>query len=324
MSIQEALKEINKQIGLGSAFILDENKSLKVEAIPTTIGVIDEATGIGGIPRGRITEIWGDEATGKTTLCFYIIAEAQRMGLATAFIDVEHSIHPDRMRKIGVDTGNLLISQPNSGEEALNLVEIMARSGTVDVIVVDSVAALVPQIEIEKDMGESVMGVHAKLMSQAMRKLTAPVGKNNVALIFTNQTRSKIGVMWGNPVTTTGGNALKFYASMRLKLQYVGQIKDSSGKRISGKYKLSVVKNKLAVPFKEALFEINNDGFDESEVFVDKLLKSGVLTSSGSWIKLGDTSIAQGKQSLKAKLKVDSELKSKLSELLNSKGRNVS
>jgi len=257
--------------------------------------------------------------SGKTTLCLHAVAEAHRMGLNAAFIDTEHGISFDRMKELGVDTKKLVFSQPDSGEEALNIVEMMVRSENFSIIVVDSVAALVPQVEVEKDMGESTMGVHAKLMSQAMRKLAAPVSKHNVALVFTNQTRSKIGVMWGNPEVTTGGVALKFYASLRVKMTYTGKIKDSSGQQVSSKGKLTVVKNKLAVPFKEATFEINQSGIDASGALITRLVDMSVIVKSGSFYKYKDKVIAQGARALSIKLKEDAELKDKLVQSLYGK-----
>lgn len=298
------IQTINDTFYEGSAFIIDDDKTLEVDSIPTGVSVIDEAVGIGGIPRGRITEVWGAEASGKTTLCYHTIAEAQRMKLGTAFIDVEHSIDPNRMKTIGIDTSKLVISQPNSAEEALEIVEMMIRSGDFGIICVDSVAALVPQAEVDRDMGESTIGLQARLMSQAMRKLASPTSKYNVALMFTNQTRSKIGGFgYGSPVTTSGGNALKFYASLRLKMQYTGQIKNSSGQRISGKYKMTVVKNKMATPFKEANFEINENGIDTTTGKIEQLIEAGVITKSGAFYKKDGEVLAQGIQALKKVLK---------------------
>ena len=309
--IKNILKLINKEFGDNAAIIIDEDTKVKVNVIPTGIEVVDKAIGVGGIPRGRYTEVFGKEASGKTTLCLHAIASAHKMGLNCAFIDAEHSLSPDRMKELGVDTSKLVISQPNSGEEALNLIEMMVRSGEFGLIVVDSVAALVPQAEVDKDMGESVMGVHARLMSQAMRKLTAPVSKNNVALMFTNQTRVKIGGYVAGE-TTTGGTALKFYASLRLRLQFTGQIKDSSGKQISGKYRMSVVKNKLAVPFKEANFEINQTGIDDSIFLVEKLIEAGVLDQAGAFLRFKGEVVAQGKRVLARMLKEDPKLKAEM------------
>jgi len=254
--------------------------------------------------------------SGKTTLCLHAIAQANKKGLYCAFIDIEHAISFDRMKELGVDTSKLVFSQPNSGEEALNLVDMMVRDGRFALIVVDSVAALIPQVEIEKDMGDSVMGVHAKLMSQAMRKLTAPTSKSNTALVFTNQTRSKIGVMWGNPETTTGGVAIKFYASLRVRMAYTGKIKDGNT-QVACKGKMVVVKNKLAVPFKEAEFEINQSGIDDSGALIDILVKTGVITKSGTFYKFEDNVIAQGSRSLSKKLKEDEELNTKIMTALH-------
>ena len=296
----DIIQTINDTFYEGSAFIIDDDKTLEVDSIPTGIAVIDEAVGIGGIPRGRISEVWGAEASGKTTLCYHAIAQAQKMKLGTAFIDVEHSIDPNRMKVIGIDTSKLIISQPNSAEEALEITELMIRSGNVGIVCVDSVAALVPQAEVDRDMGESTIGLQARLMSQAMRKLASPVSKYNVALLFTNQTRSKIGNFgYGSPITTSGGNALKFYASLRLKMQYIGAVKDSSGQRISGKYKMTVVKNKMATPFKEALFEINEHGIDTLDQQIMAMVESGEIEKSGNFYKKNNKVLAQGINAMK-------------------------
>lgn len=311
-SLKAIIKTIDKEFGDGTAFLVDDGINIKVDVIPTGIIPIDEAIG-SGIPRGRITEIFGAEATGKTTLCFHTIASAQKMGLGCAFIDAEHAVSFERMRAMGVDTSKLVFSQPNSGEEALNLAEMMVRSGKLGLICIDSVAALVPQVEIEKDVGDSVMGVHAKMMSQAMRKLTSPVNKYNVALIFTNQTRTNIGG-YGNPVVTTGGNALKFYASLRLEMKYKGKIEDNDGQRISGKYQMTAVKNKIAIPFKLALFEINERGIDGEGYFVDKLVESGVIEKSGAFFKHNGEVLAQGKRALVELLRESPKLKESLKQ----------
>lgn len=313
---QDLLNDINSEFGANTAMILDEESTLDVEVIPTGIEVVDKAIGVGGIPRGKITEVFGNEGCGKTSMCLHTIAQAQKMGLVAVFIDAEHSINHERMKALGVDTGKLIIHQPESGEMALELVEMTVRSGKVGIVVVDSVAALTPMAEIEKDMGDSVMGVHARLMSQAMRKLVAPVNINNVALMFTNQTRAKLGGFFGGE-TTTGGNALKFYASLRMKMQYTGQIKNSSGQRVSGKYKMTVVKSKLAIPFKEAEFEINENGIDDSGVLIDALIKAGVLEQAGSFIKFEGDVVAQGKRSVTEKLKENPELKARIVQALH-------
>jgi len=314
--IKDILKMAKKELGDDIAYLIDEGLDIKVDVIPTGIAGIDEATGIGGIPRGRITEVYGREASGKTTLCLHVIKEAQKLGLGTAFIDVEHSISFDRMREIGLDTSKIVFSQPDSGEQALNLVEILVRSNKFGLIVIDSVAALIPQVEVEKDMGDSVMGVHAKLLSQAMRKLTAPTSKSNTALLFVNQTRSKIGVMWGNPETTTGGVALKFYSSLRMRMAYTGKIK-SDGIQVASKGKVQIVKNKLAVPFKEAEFEIGKYGIDGSGTLIDELVEAGVIEKAGSFYKLDGEVLAQGARALSKLLKEDEDLKEKLMGLLH-------
>lgn len=308
----------NKELGENTAILIDENYKVDVDVIPTGIESVDNAMGIGGFPRGKISEVFGKEGSGKTTLCLHAIAQAHKMGFDCAFVDTEHAISFDRMKQLGVDTSKLVFSQPNSGEEALNLVEMMVRDGRFAMIVVDSVAALIPQVEVEKDMGDSVMGVHAKLMSQAMRKLTAPTSKSNTALVFVNQTRSKIGVMWGNPETTTGGVALKFYSSLRVRMSYTGAIKEGT-QQVSSKGKMQVVKNKLAVPFKEAEFEIGVNGIDDSGALIDTLVMKGVLVKSGAFYKFEDKVIAQGSRALSQKLREDADLKSKIMEALHKK-----
>lgn len=314
--LHQFLADSNKEFGVGTAFIIDEGGKVDVDVIPTGVEVVDKALGIGGIPRGRISEVYGGEGMGKTTLCLHTIARAQKMGLGALFIDAEHALSYERMKAIGVDTSKMVFHQPDSGEKALEFVEMAVRSGKFGIVVVDSVAALVPQAEIEKDMGDSVMGVHARLMSQAMRKLAAPVSKSNTAVMFTNQTRSKIGG-YGAAETTTGGAALKFYASLRLRMSYVGKIENSKGERISGKYKMMVVKNKLAVPFKEALFEINEVGIDGSGYLVEELVEGGVLEKSGAFYKLDGNVLAQGVRAMAQKLREDDELSTELVQRLH-------
>jgi recombination protein RecA len=308
----------NKEFGDNTAIILDEDSKIDVDVVPTSIPIIDDAMGIGGFPRGRISEVYGAEGCGKTTICLHAIASAQKLGQYACFIDAEHALSPERMQAIGVDTSKLIINQPDSGEQALDLVEMVVRSGKFSIIVVDSVAALTPQAEVDKDMGESVMGVHARLMSQAMRKLTAPVSKHNVALVFTNQTRAKIGG-YVPGTTTTGGNALKFYASMRLEMKFTGQIKNSEGQRVSGKYKMTVVKNKLAVPFKEAEFEINGYGIDASGGFIEQLVEKAVIEKSGAFYRFNGEVVAQGKQALIDKMRSEPDFFELLSKLLKNK-----
>jgi recombination protein RecA len=313
--MREFIKTTKQEYADISLFLLDDTHTIKTEVIPTGISAIDNAIGVGGIPRGRVTEIWGGEGTCKTTLCLHTIAQAQKMGLGAAFIDVEHAITRERMEQIGVDTSALLMSQPDSAEQALELVEMMARSDKFAVIVLDSVAALIPQAEVEKEMGESVMGLQARMMSQAMRKLTAPISKHNVAVIFTNQTRMNIGG-YGAPETTTGGKALQFYASLRLKMQFIGQIKSADGNKIGGKYKMTVVKNKLAVPFKIVEFEVGESGIDAGGAFVDELVAKCVIIKAGSWYKIGEESLAQGERALSKKIQSDPDLKERLEKLL--------
>lgn len=314
--LHQILASVNKEFGENSVIILDEEKKVRADVIPTGVSIVDNALGVGGIARGKITEVFGAEGCGKTTLCLHTIAQAQKLGLNVAFIDAEHALNYDRMKALGVDTNRLAISQPDSGEQALNIVEMLVRTGKFALIVVDSVAALTPMVEIEKDMGESVMGVHARLMSQAMRKLAAPVNKFNTALMFTNQTRAKIG---GYVVgeTTTGGNALKFYASLRLQMKYIGKIVNSANERISGKYRMTVVKNKMATPFKEAEFEINETGIDESGNLLDQLVEAGALTKSGSWFQIDGQNVANGKLAMGAYLKENPEIKGKLVQQLH-------
>lgn len=314
--LQDFAGVANKEFGDNTVIILNEEHKVDVDVIPTGIEIVDNAIGVGGIPRGRISEVFGKEGCGKTTLCMHAISSAQKMGLNCAFVDAEHSISVDMLERLDVDMDRFVLSQPNSGEDALNLVEMMVKSDKFALIVVDSVAALTPQAEVEKDMGESVMGVHARLMSQAMRKLTAPVSKHNVALLFTNQTRTKIGGYVAGDVTT-GGNALKFYSSLRMEMKYKGKIVNTSGERISGKYQMTVVKNKLAVPFKVAEFEINARGIDGMGAFVDKLVETGHLTKSGAFYKVDGNVVAQGKSAMVDKLYEDADLKTELVQRLH-------
>lgn len=312
------IKTANKELGDNTAVLIDENYKVDVEVIPTGIENVDNAMGVGGFPRGKISEVYGKEGSGKTTLCLHAIAHAHKLGLNCAFIDTEHAVSFDRMKHLGVDTKKLVFSQPQSGEEALNLVEMMVRDGRFAMIVVDSVAALIPQVEVEKDMGESVMGVHARLMSQAMRKLTAPTNKSNTALVFVNQTRSKIGVVWGNPETTTGGVALKFYASLRVRMSYTGMVKEG-GVQIASKGKIQVVKNKLAVPFKEAEFTIGEHGIDGSLYLIKQLVDAGVIAKSGSFYKYEGEVIAQGARALAEYLRENEEMKERFMQALHKK-----
>ncbi|MBN1331515.1 recombinase RecA [Candidatus Dojkabacteria bacterium] len=308
-AVEIALAQIEKQFGKGSIMKMGEKATEKVDVISTGALSLDIALGIGGVPRGRITEIYGPESSGKTTLAMHIIAEAQTAGGTAAFIDAEHAFDPAYGKRIGMDVENLLISQPDYGEQALEILETLVRSGAVDVIVVDSVAALTPRAEIEGEMGDSHMGLQARLMSQALRKITAIAGKTNTTIVFLNQIRMKIGIMFGNPETTTGGNALKFYASTRMEIrkkEKIGQADDVQGHKV----RVKVVKNKMAPPFKQAIFDIiYPNGIDKVSSLIDAALTFDVLQKSGSWIKKGDEQIAQGVDAAKEVLREDAKLR---------------
>ncbi|MDO4219623.1 MAG: recombinase RecA [Candidatus Saccharibacteria bacterium] len=302
-----ALSQITKQFGDGSIMKLGEQSKINVELFSSGSLALDLALG-GGYPKGRIIEIYGPESSGKTTLALHAIAEIQRQGGQAAFIDAEHALDPSYARKIGVKTDDLLISQPDNGEQALEICETLVRSGAVDLIVVDSVAALVPQAEIDGDMGDAQMGLQARLMSQAMRKLTGIISKTKATVIFINQIRMKIGVMFGNPETTTGGNALKFYASVRVDIRRIGQIKD--GENISGnRTKIKVVKNKIAAPFRTAEFDIMyNEGISKTGDVLDLGVQYGIIEKSGAFFKYGGETIGQGREAVKRLFKEKPEL----------------
>ena len=302
-----AIQQITKQFGTGSIMKLGESQKIDVELLPSGSLSLDLALG-GGYPKGRIIEIYGPESSGKTTLALHAIAEIQKEGGQAAFIDAEHALDPAYAKKIGVDTDNLFISQPDNGEQALEICETLVRSGAVDLIVVDSVAALVPQAEIDGDMGDAQMGLQARLMSQAMRKLTAIISKSKATVIFINQIRMKIGVMFGNPETTTGGNALKFYASVRMDIRRTGQIKD--GDEIAGnRTKVKVVKNKIAAPFRIAEFDIMyNEGISKVGDVLDLAVQKGILEKSGAFLKYKGATLAQGREAAKNVLKEKPEL----------------
>ncbi len=311
-AIDMAVAQIEKQFGKGSIMKLGDEKKVDIEVIPTGAMSLDLALGVGGIPKGRIVEIYGPESSGKTTLAIHILAEAQKKGEAVAFIDAEHAFDPVYAKNIGLDIDNLYISQPDFGEQALEILETLVRSAAFGVIVVDSVAALTPRAEIEGEMGDSHMGLQARLMSQALRKITAIANKAGTTIIFLNQLRMKIGVMFGNPETTTGGNALKFYASVRIDIRQKDKIlKD--GEVIGHSRKVKIVKNKVAPPFKEATFDmIYPLGIDKESSILDAALQTKVVEKSGAWFRYGENQLGQGKEATVKLLKEDSKLKEKI------------
>ncbi len=301
-ALKIAIDQIEKQHGKGSIMKMGEGPIMKIDSISTGSISLDAALGIGGIPRGRVIEIYGPESSGKTTICLHIISEAQRHGGLAAFVDTEHALDMGYAKKLGVDTNNLLLSQPEYGEQALEIVETLVRSGALDVIVIDSVAALTPRAEIEGEMGDPSMGVQARLMSQALRKLTSAISKSKTSVIFTNQLRMKIGVMFGNPETTTGGNALKFYASVRMDIRRIEAIKDGTNV-IGNRTRVKVVKNKVAPPFREALFDIfYNEGISKLGDLIDVAVEHNIIVKSGSWFSYKEERIGQGRDAVKAYL----------------------
>jgi recombination protein RecA len=310
-ALSTAMAQIEKTFGKGSIMKLGEQGQVAVETIPTGSIALDLALGIGGVPRGRIIEIYGPESSGKTTVCLHIIAQAQKKGGVAAFIDAEHAMDPVRAAAIGVNLDELLISQPDSGEQALEIAETLIRSGSLDVLVIDSVAALVPRSELEGEMGDAVMGVQARLMSQALRKLTAIINKSKTVVIFTNQLRQKIGVMFGNPETTTGGMALKFYASLRMDIRKIENIKQ--GDRIIGsRHRVKVVKNKMAPPFRLAEFDMDEGGISYEGGLVDVGVELGVLSKAGAFIRYEQELLGQGREAAKESLRQDGEKAAKV------------
>lgn len=310
-AIKIAMDQIEKQYGKGSIMKFGDQPAGKfeTEVIPTGSIALDLALGVGGVPKGRIVEIYGPEASGKTTVALHIVAEAQKMGGAAAFIDAEHALDPHRAESMGVNLDDLLISQPDTGEQALEIVETLVRSGAMDVIVIDSVAALVPRAEIEGEMGDSMMGVQARLMSQALRKLTGAISKSKTVVIFTNQLRLKIGVMFGNPETTTGGMALKFYASIRIDTRKIDSIKDSQGVIIGSRHRARVVKNKVAPPFRTAEFDIMNvGGISKSGGILDVGIEMGIIAKSGAFLKYDEKLLGQGREAAKIYLEENPKL----------------
>ncbi|MFN9204277.1 MAG: recombinase RecA [Gemmatimonas sp.] len=322
-----AVAQIEKSCGKGSIMRLGTDSKVRVESIPTGAINLDAAIGVGGIPRGRITEIYGPESSGKTTLCLHVVANAQRAGGVAAYIDAEHALDTEYAKKLGVDVENLLISQPDTGEQALEICEILVRSGAVDVIVIDSVAALVPKAEIEGDMGDSHVGLQARLMSQALRKLTGAISRSKVSVIFINQLREKIGVMFGNPETTTGGKALKFYASLRLDIRRIGPVKEKEDV-IGSHVRVKVVKNKVAPPFKQAEFDIMYaEGISHTSLLVDIGAESGIIDKAGAWYSYGSQRIGQGRENAKMFLQDNpalmAEIEEKVKVVLGVKGADV-
>lgn len=319
-ALQNALKQIERDFGKGSIMKLgDASANMNIEVIHTGCLPLDAALGVGGIPRGRIVEIFGPESSGKTTVALHMVAEAQKMGGIAAFIDAEHALDPIYAKKLGVDIDNLLISQPDNGEQALEIVDALVRSGAIDIVVVDSVAALVPKAEIEGDMGDSHVGLQARLMSQAMRKLTGVISKSRTTAIFINQIREKVGVMFGNPETTTGGRALKFYASIRLDVRKIDTIKQGNDP-VGSRTRIKVVKNKVAPPFKQAEFDIMyGEGISREGSLIDMGVAFEIMDKSGSWFSYQGTRLGQGKENVKAYLREHSELAMEIEDKIREK-----
>lgn len=319
-ALDTAILQLEKKYGSGTIMRLGDNNALNVEAISTGSITLDCATGIGGFPRGRIIEVYGPESSGKTTLALHVVAEAQKLGGEAAFVDAEHALDPVYARNLGVDVDSLLVSQPDNGEQALEIVEALARSGALDVIIVDSVAALVPRAEIDGDMGDSHVGLQARLMSQALRKLAGVISKSNTIIIFINQLREKVGVVYGNPEVTTGGRALKFYASIRVDVRRIEQLKGSGGEFIGSRTRAKIVKNKVAPPFKTAEFDIMyGEGISKVGEIVDLGVNYGIIKKSGAWFSYGETRLGQGRDNVKNLFKNDKALSDEIEKQIREK-----
>ncbi len=313
-AVEQAISQIEKQFGRGSIMKMGDEKILDIPSISTGSLALDMALGIGGVPRGRVLEIYGPEASGKTTLALHVAAEAQKLGGMVAFVDAEHALDVGYAKNLGVDVDSLLVSQPDTGEQGLDIAEILVRSGAIDLLVIDSVAALVPRAEIEGEMGDHHVGLQARLMSQALRKLTAAISRSMTCVIFINQIRMKIGVMFGNPETTTGGNALKFYSTVRLDIRRIGAIKDGD-QIIGNRTRVKVVKNKIAPPFKEAEFDIiYGHGISEEGDILDMGVSMGIIEKSGAWYSFGDERIGQGRENVKNFLAENKDIFEKIKE----------
>lgn len=315
-AVEQAISQIERQFGRGSIMKMGEERVIDIPAISTGSLALDIALGIGGVPRGRVLEVFGPESSGKTTLALHIAAEAQVKGGMVAFVDAEHALDVGYARKLGVDVDSLLVSQPDTGEQALDIAEILVRSGGIDVLIIDSVAALVPRAEIEGDMGDHHMGLQARLMSQALRKLTGAISKSKTCVIFINQIRMKIGVMFGNPETTTGGNALKFYATQRLDIRRIGAIKEGD-QVVGNRTRVKVVKNKIAPPFKEAEFDlIYGHGISKEGDILDLGVSLGIVEKNGAWFSFGEERIGQGRQNVKRFLAENTDIRDKIRQLV--------
>lgn len=314
-ALETALLQIEKKYGAGAIMRLGESRALNVEAISTGSLALDMATGIGGLPKGRIVEIYGPESSGKTTLALHVVAEAQKAGGDAAFVDAEHALDPVYAAKLGVDVDSLLVSQPDNGEQALEIVEALARSGALDVIVVDSVAALVPRAEIDGEMGDSHVGLQARLMSQALRKLTGVISKSNTIIIFINQLREKVGVVYGNPEVTTGGRALKFYSTIRMDVRRVESLKGAGGEFVGSRTKVKIVKNKVAPPFKVAEFDIMyGEGISHAGEVLDMAVNLGIVKKSGAWFSYNGERLGQGRDNVKTLFRTDTTLCEEIAE----------